>query len=116
VKATPMNELETIVATLGVERSASLFHSILPLLNVRRYELIECLHEQDWDGASKYAHNLLAVGHLLSSKTLIDQLILIEKRELALLQDINFINHFTDELNASIQQLSMYSKKLTPAQ
>ncbi|HPY41156.1 MAG TPA: hypothetical protein PLM98_11605 [Thiolinea sp.] len=108
-----MSELETIVATLGVERSASLFHSILPLISIRRYELLECLHSQDWDGAAHYAHNLLATGHLLSSKTLLDQLILIEKHELAAIQEPNFINQLTDELDTSLQQLARYSKTIT---
>lgn len=105
-----MNELETIVATLGVERSASLFHSILPLINVRRHELLECLNHQDWEGAAHYAHNLLATGHLLASKALIDQLMLIEKREISQIHNADFIQQLNSELDMSLQRLLHYSK------
>lgn len=111
-----MNELDTIVATLGVERSASLFHSILPLISVRRYELIECLHSQDWEGAAQYAHNLLATSHLFASKTLLDQLILIEKSDITTIQELTFINRITDELNNSLALLTYYSQSLTTKQ
>lgn len=107
-----MSELETIVATLGVEKSASLFHSILPLINIRRYELLECLHHQDWEGAAQYAHNLLATGHLLASKTVLEQLMLIEKRDTSVIQDPAFLKRLESELAASIQQLTQYSQSI----
>ncbi|TXH71815.1 MAG: hypothetical protein E6Q83_00945 [Thiothrix sp.] len=107
-----MSELETIVATLGVERSASLFHSILPLINMRRYELLECLHNQDWESAAQYAHSLLATGHLLASKTLLDQLVLIENSAISIIQNPAFIRQVEAELAASIQQLTQYSHTL----
>lgn len=107
-----MSELETIVATLGVEKSVNLFHSILPLIQIRRYELMECLHNQDWESASHYAHNLLATGHLLASKTLLDQLILIEKSELSTIQKPEFIQQLSSELDNSLQQLTYYSKAI----
>lgn len=107
-----MSELETIVATLGVEKSAKLFHSILPLIQTRRYELLACLHRQDWQGAARYAHNLLATGHLLASKPLLDQLVLIEKMEIPSLQNPEFIQQLSTELDNSLQQLTHYSKTL----
>lgn len=107
-----MSELETIVATLGVEKSANLFHSILPLIQIRRYELIECLHSQDWQGAARYAHNLLATGHLLASETLLDQLILIEKVDIPSIQTPEFIQQLSAELDLSLQQLTHYSKAI----
>ena len=109
-----MNELETIVATLGVERSANLFHSIVPLLNIRRHELLECLNKQDYAGAAHYAHNLLATGHLLASKTLLDQLMLIERCDPTLIQPPDFIQKLDAELAASLQRLTQYSKSMRP--
>ena len=105
-----MSEFETIVATLGVERSASLFHSILPLINVRRYELIECLSHEDWESASQYAHKLLATGHLLNSSALIAQLILIEKREISVIREPDFIQQLVNKFDSSLQQLMNYSQ------
>lgn len=105
-----MNELETIIATLGVERSASLFHSILPLIKVRGYELLERLNHQDWEGAAQYAHNLLATGHLLASKTLLEQLMLIEKGEISIIHTPEFTQQLNTELDISLQRLLQYSR------
>lgn len=109
-----MSELETIVATLGVEKSVSLFHSILPLINTRRHELLECLYSKDWEGAAHSAHNLLTTGHLLASKALLDQLILIEKRDTSTVQNPVFIQKIETELAISVQQLTHYSQTMHP--
>ncbi|MFZ1387318.1 MAG: hypothetical protein WBP46_12100 [Thiolinea sp.] len=105
-----MSELETIIATLGVERSANLFHSILPLINAHRYELLECLYNQDWDGAAQHAHKLLATGHLLGSQHLLEQLMLIEKHDTSTILELNFINQLTAEIDSGLKQLTQYSQ------
>ena len=107
-----MSELDAIVATLGVERSANLLRSILPLMHIRRHELLECLSQQDWQGAAHYAHNLLSTGHLLASNNLLDKLKLIEQQQVELIQQPSFTQELSSELESSLQQLSYYIRKI----
>lgn len=101
-----MNELQTLLSTLGDEKTANLLQKVLPILYQRRQQLLASLAAEEWESASLQAHRLLASGHLLGSETLTTQLRAIERLDVEQLQQHYFQTQLAEQLTASLERLN----------
>lgn len=100
-----MNDIDSMLATLGNNKTRELLIFMKPHLIERSHKLLNHLASQDWAQAAHEAHRLLASSGLFTSEALIASLKKVEQQDEACLQRDSFQQQLSQQLQENYKQL-----------
>jgi len=100
-----MNDIQSMLATLGKNKTEELLIFIKPHLTERSHKLLNNLAAQDWSQAAHEAHRILASAGLFTSEALIDSLKQVEQQNETHLKQDAFQQQLRRQLQENCQQL-----------